>query len=140
MTSPILNQSTVASVPQVRNIVSGSRDALERLYAQRFACGPVAEAAGLAPQQPQSWQQASCEASRAALLLQLPMVGATPVVLLSIALNRCRQKSHGAAGALTPAWHANRGLCGTERIDCPKSVSCRHLLHDWRWETGVMHV
>jgi hypothetical protein len=60
---------------QVRNIVHGSRDALERLYAQRFTDGPVAEAAGLAPQQPQSWQQASCEASRAALLLQLPMVG-----------------------------------------------------------------
>lgn len=71
------SQLCTVCLPQVRNIVHGSRDALEQLYAQRFTGGPVAEAAGLAPQQPQSWRQAGCEASRAALLLQLPMVGGT---------------------------------------------------------------
>jgi hypothetical protein len=70
----MLSYQTVSVLAQVRNIVRGSQDALERLYAQHFAGGPVAEAACLAPQQPQSWQQSDCKASRAALLLQLPMV------------------------------------------------------------------
>lgn len=60
--------------PQVRNIVRGSREALERLYHERFTCGPAADAAGLLQLQPQQWEQRGCSGSQAALLTQLPMV------------------------------------------------------------------
>lgn len=67
-------QRLCAPLPQVRNIVHGSRDAFERLYSDRLH-GTVAHAAELSQTQPQQWEQHSKSAeSRAALISRLPMV------------------------------------------------------------------
>ncbi len=70
-----------APLPQVRNIVHGSRDAFERLYSDRLH-GTLAHAAELSQTQPQQWEQHSKSAeSRAALISRLPMV--RPVLRLN---------------------------------------------------------